>query len=114
MTIDSEGVHPIANTEKRDRQADVVFIHGLGGSSHSTWRYSNSNRPDHFFWPAELGKDLSNCGIWTIGYPAGLTALGKKGMTIEKRAGNIALKLCNAGLGIRPIFSSPIVWAGSL
>ena len=103
MTRDSEGLHEIANTSKPDRQADIVFIHGVGGASHSTWRHGREGEQGHFFWPEELGKDLPNCGIWSVGYPAGFTELGKPGMIIEKRAGNISHKLATAGLGHRPV-----------
>ena len=104
MTPDSEGLHEIANTTNPARKADIVFVHGLGGASHSTWRHRKEGKPGHFFWPEELGKDLPDCGIWTVGYPAGFTALGKPGMTIEKRAGNLSFHLANAGLGVRPLF----------
>lgn len=103
MTTDSEGLHEIANTQKEDRVADIVFVHGLGGTAHGTWRHGEVGKPNHFFWPAELGIDLPNCGIWTVGYPAGFTAIGKPGMIIEKRAGNLSQKLINAGLGVRPL-----------
>jgi hypothetical protein len=103
MTPDSDGLHEIANTTNRDRTADIVFVHGLGGSSHTTWRHGREGKAGHFFWPEELGRDLPNCGVWTVGYPAGFTALGKPGMIIEKRAGNLSQKLANAGLGARPL-----------
>ena len=103
MIPDSEGLHEIANTTNRDREADIVFVHGLGGASHATWRHGQEGKDGHFFWPEELGKDLPHCGIWTVGYPAGFTALGKPGMIIEKRAGNLSQKLTNAGLGVRPL-----------
>ncbi len=103
MIPDSEGLHEIANTHRADRQADIVFVHGLGGTSHATWRQGKEGRDQQFFWPEELGKDLPACGIWTVGYPAGFTALGKPGMIIDKRAGNLSQKLANAGLGSRPL-----------
>ncbi len=81
-----------------------MFVHGLGGGSHGTWRHEKEGTPGHFFWPEEMGKDLPRCGIWAVGYPAGFTALGKPGMIIEKRAGNLSQKLANAGLGVRPLF----------
>lgn len=101
--VDSEGLHEIANTTNSNRRADIVFVHGLSGSSHMTWRYGKLGGEGHFFWPAELGEDLPECGIWTIGYPAGITRLGKPGMIIAKRANNVSQKLTNAELGGRPL-----------
>jgi len=103
MTPDCEGVHAIANTSNLARKADIVFVHGVGGSSHATWQRGKEGREDYFLWPEELGKDLTDCGVWSVGYPAGFTGLGKQGMIIEKRAGNVSDKLVNAGLGGRPI-----------
>lgn len=104
MTPDAEGLHRIANTTNPDRRADIVFVHGLGGGSHSTWRHGKLGKPGHFFWPEALGEDLPDCGIWTVGYPAGITKLGKPGMIVAMRAGNLAQKLADAGFGERPLF----------
>ncbi|MCY2991153.1 MAG: hypothetical protein NTY19_25235 [Planctomycetota bacterium] len=103
MKPDAEGLHPIANTDKADRSADIVFVHGLGGCSHSTWRHGKEGKPGHFFWPQELGRSLPLCGVWTIGYAAGITELGSPGMIIEKRAGNIASQLAMWNIGERPV-----------
>jgi hypothetical protein len=103
LDIDTEGLHAITSPPNQYREADIVFVHGLGGASHSTWRYGKVGDPNHFFWPEALGEDLPKCKVWTVGYPAGITELGKPGMIIEKRAGNLSQKLANAGLGEIPI-----------
>ena len=102
MKSDSEGLHRIANVDDASRIADVIFVHGLGGSSHSTWRYGSETSAEHFFWPAELARDI-NVGVWSLGYPAGITAWGEPGMIIQLRAGNLAQKLANASIGKRPV-----------
>ena len=99
---EQEGLFEICNTRDLARQLDIVFVHGLGGSSRETWTHREKGA--EFFWPAELGADLSKCGIWTLGYPAGITEFfGAPGMRIEKRAGNLSQKLANKDLGDRPI-----------
>lgn len=104
MTPDTEGLHPIANTDRQDRVADVVFVHGLGGSSHKTWRHGSIGSAEHFFWPEELGKELPQCGVWSLGYEAGIIPwFGADGLPIEDRAVNLAHKLTTRGLGDRPV-----------
>lgn len=104
MIPDTEGLHPIANTDQPDRLADVVFVHGLGGSSHKTWRYGSVSDPVHFFWPEELGKELPHCGVWSLGYQAEIIPwFGADGLAIEDRAVNLAHKLTTRGLGCRPV-----------
>lgn len=103
MPTDSEGIHEIINTRNSARTADIVFVHGLDGSSHSTWRYGEEGEEGHFFWPEELGKELPHCAVWSVGYAAGITGLGNPGMIIDQRAGNIAGQLSNLGIGERPV-----------
>ncbi|KAK3306822.1 uncharacterized protein B0T15DRAFT_528350 [Chaetomium strumarium] len=53
--------------------ADLIFVHGLNGGSHSTWRRGNSAE---CFWPrAWLPEDdaFRDVRIHTFGYPSGVT-----------------------------------------
>ncbi|MCH8165407.1 MAG: hypothetical protein IH889_07350, partial [Planctomycetes bacterium] len=98
---DRLGVQGVAGTDNPERLLDVVFIHGLAGDAWTTWMSDPDD--DSTFWPDWLAEEFPNLGIWTVGYPAGLTAFGKPGMIIEKRAGNISHQLVIAGLGERPL-----------
>jgi hypothetical protein len=48
---------------------DLIFVHGLGGTSRKTWSWQ---RDPHNFWPAWLGKEAELCKsrIFTFGYNA--------------------------------------------
>jgi hypothetical protein len=50
--------------------ADVIFVHGLSGSSLKTWSY---NRDVEKFWLPWLGSEvgLSDIRVFTFGYSAG-------------------------------------------
>jgi len=63
---------PLGLTLVRDCEqptADLIFVHGLGGSSKKTWSYE---RDVNNFWPPWLGSEvgLSNTRIYTFGYNA--------------------------------------------
>ncbi len=99
MTPDTEGLHPIANTDQPDRVADIVFVHGLGGSSHKTWSHGDEGAADHFFWPDELAKELPQCGVWSVGYEAEISRITGSGMVIGLRAMSVASLLINQRIG---------------
>lgn len=52
---------------------DLIFIHGLGGTSRGTWAYERDPRN---FWPPWLAEDigLSSCRTFTFGYNAAFAA----------------------------------------
>lgn len=53
-----------------DRRVDIVFVHGLGGSSRMTW---SKNRDLDFFWPLRFlpfERDINEARISTFSYNA--------------------------------------------
>ncbi len=102
MAPDSEGVHPVAHTGRPDRLADVVFVHGLGGSARDTWVHEDDGA--RFSWPDALADDIPTCGIWSVGYAAGITKFGNPGMVIADRGVNIGKQLWHKQIGVdRPV-----------
>ncbi|KAI0968076.1 hypothetical protein F4678DRAFT_444469 [Xylaria arbuscula] len=60
----------VVYTPDHARKADIVFVHGLGGSSRWTW---SKNKEPHLFWPLTflpLEPDLCLSRILTFGYDA--------------------------------------------
>ncbi|KAF4982100.1 hypothetical protein FZEAL_2206 [Fusarium zealandicum] len=60
----------ILHTPDDERAADIIFVHGLGGSSKGTW--CKKLRPDTF-WPEQWlpkDEDVRHARIFTFGYNA--------------------------------------------
>ncbi|KAL9111328.1 MAG: hypothetical protein Q9227_004205 [Pyrenula ochraceoflavens] len=62
---DPLGLQLVSDVAKRN--GDIIFVHGLGGSSWKTWSW---NRDVHRFWPIWLTEsdDFASCRIFTFGY----------------------------------------------
>lgn len=90
----------ISGCSNPQRLIDVVFVHGLDGDAHTTWQ--NNDKTDGF-WPAWLGRDYPDIGVWSLDYDA--KALGWKGhsMPLVDRAKNVLDHLELNGFGHRPI-----------
>lgn len=61
--------------------ADVILVHGLGGSSRATWCY---NRDPEFFWPEKwlpLEPGMQTARILSFGYNAQFAAPGPAPIT---------------------------------
>src|SRR5262245_15880021 len=61
----------IAGCENASRLADVIFVHGLDGDARTTW-----HAPEQLahFWPAWLGDDCPQLGVWSLGYAVSASA----------------------------------------
>lgn len=99
------GLHLISPADSSNPAvADIIFVHGLGGASHDTWRHGKEEDDDHFFWPEELGKELPECNVWSVGYEADISRASGKGMVIGLRALAVASLMVSRKVGIeRPV-----------
>ncbi len=108
MPDDLVPIHGCANER---RFGDVVFVHGLNGNAREYWCYEGKREN---YWPAWLGEDLPEIGIWSLGYenaafkPRKVSFLGRSGyrgfaMPLWDRAKSVLLQLEVAGLGDRPL-----------
>lgn len=97
---DRIGLCAIADCENKARLCDVVFVHGLGGGSHSTWMAEGK---DDRFWPKWIAKDIPGLGVWTLGYAANLSGWTGESMPIADRGTQVLEEFANEGIGARPI-----------
>lgn len=93
-------VFPVGGTKNAERKLDIVFVHGLGGDAHSTWRIGEDQEK---FWPRWLAEDFNNVGVWTIGYGATASRWVEDVMSMEDRSVNLINRLFGKGIGERPI-----------
>ena len=64
---DPLGLHVLHSPEE-SRRVDIVFVHGLGGTSRLTW---SKNKDLNLFWPLTflpLEPDICQARIMTFGY----------------------------------------------
>jgi hypothetical protein len=66
---DPLGLH-VVHRPAGPRKADIIFVHGLGGTSRSTW---SKYKDLEYFWPHKflpLEADIAQTRILTFGYDA--------------------------------------------
>jgi hypothetical protein len=97
---DCDGLSPVANCESTSRACDLVYVHGLGGGSCSTWM---AGKDAAGFWPLWLAADVPGLGVWTLGYQADISAWTNESMPLADRGTAILETLTNEGIGDRPV-----------
>jgi pimeloyl-ACP methyl ester carboxylesterase len=86
-----------------DYQADVVFVHGLGGDAITTWEPQHNRDPQNS-WLYWIDQDIPNIRVWSLGYEAEAFAWKGSAMPLYDRATNFLATLDADGLGSRPLF----------
>ena len=98
------GVEPQNGSPNSDREADIVFVHGLGGHFHSTW-HPQESKTDRDFFPSWLAQDFDRFSIWSIGYDADPVSFNQNDLPLVELGDDIKSLLANSGeLGDKPIF----------
>ncbi|MGO9811473.1 MAG: esterase/lipase family protein [Isosphaeraceae bacterium] len=101
----------VRNCKEPMRRGDVVFIHGLNGNARQYW--FPPNEPDKY-WPAWLGEDLPDVGVWSLSYENAafkrrrlslvrLFFQGGFAMPLLDRASSVLSCLTAKGIGRRPL-----------
>jgi anti-sigma regulatory factor (Ser/Thr protein kinase) len=107
-------LHKIAGCDNPSRQADVLFLHGLGGDPLTTWQHGAEAAAS---WPHWLGEEFGDVGVWSLGYAASptkwlrlLRLFGSAGggagyaMPLPDRALQVLDLMVQKGFGQRPLF----------
>ena len=105
-------LHRISGCEKTEREADVVFIHGLGGDAFTTWADEGADA----MWPRWLGEDFPQIGVWSLAYAASPSILTQplgwlsskfrdsgRSLPLSERGRQVLDRLAQNGIGQRPL-----------
>lgn len=92
----------ILNCDIAERLGDVIFIHGLGGNARGTW-HPQEKQDDDNFWPLWLGQELSDVGIWSLGYAVEPFRWKGETMPLVDRATSTLALLDSYDIGKRPL-----------
>lgn len=105
-------LHRISGCDNSEREADVVFIHGLGGNAFTTWTDEHADT----MWPRWLGEDFPQVGVWSLEYAASPSFLTQplawwsarfrdagQALPLSERARQVLDRLAQTGIGERPL-----------
>lgn len=95
------GLHEIGGFGNASREADIIFIHGLGGDALNTWH--PKEHQDDNFWLNWLSEDIENFGVLSFGYEAEPFDWKGTAMPLFDQASNLLEWMESKGIGDRPI-----------
>lgn len=99
--IDAEKISlTLENGQADSRQADLIFIHGLGGGSQTTW--AKDGLPENF-WPDWIASDFPQLAVWTMGYKSSPSDWNKHSLPLSRLGSGAINAMQNAEIGKRPI-----------
>jgi tetratricopeptide (TPR) repeat protein/pimeloyl-ACP methyl ester carboxylesterase len=68
------------------KSANVVFFHGLGGDSKSTWQ---ATKDEASLWLPWLAQDIEGLSVYSVGYEAPVSGWHGSAMELTDRAANV-------------------------
>ena len=97
---DKIGLSPIHGTNNASRNADLIFVHGIGGGSQTTWAHEGNVEN---FWPSWIAEEFPELGVWTLGYGTNVSQWKERSMPLSDLGNQVLEELVVDGLGDRPI-----------
>lgn len=90
----------ISACDNQARELDLVFVHGLDGNGRTTWQKGDDASN---FWPAWLGEEYPNIGVWSLDYEVSASDWKGHSMPLYNRARHCLELFDLKQIGQRPI-----------
>ncbi|MCE3250560.1 MAG: TPR-repeat protein, partial [Geminicoccaceae bacterium] len=94
-------LHRIGPRDEQPADADLIFVHGLGGHPVLTWCHDESRSDD--CWLYWLAEELPGIALHTLAYEASLSGWLGRAMPLIDRAKDVLTELETMAIGARPI-----------